>query len=107
MTRISSYGFYLCDKCGQTHIKLNYGSISIYVPMDFYIKPTDLKTCQKCGDRKPFSKFIYVGMKGVPPSKPKFDRQVDEFIRKLKEFFLRKSIPKEEDYRQVYPQIKD
>lgn len=107
MTRISSYDFYECDKCGQIHIKPNYGSISIYVPMDFYIEPTALKTCQKCGDKKPFSEFIYIGMKSVPPSKPQFDKQVDEFFRKLKEFVLRKNIPKEEDYRETYPKIKD
>jgi hypothetical protein len=75
--------------------------------MDAHIEPTDLKTCQKCGDRKPFSNFIFVGLKSVPRSKPKFDRQLSELIRRLKEFVLRKPIHKEEDYRQVYPKIGD
>lgn len=62
MTRVSSYGLYECDKCGQVHVKPQYSSVSVYVPWDLNIAGDSLLTCAKCGDKKEFSKFKYLGI---------------------------------------------
>lgn len=84
MTRIGYYELYECPKCQQIHIKPSYSSISIYgpplemgMPPDAWYAPTDLKTCQQCGEQFPFSEYTLTGHmeplrlkeKGVDPTK--------------------------------------
>ena len=66
MTRISSYEMYECDKCGQIHVKPKYSSVSVHVPWDLKIDDSFLLTCAKCGDKKEFSKFKYLGVLDKP-----------------------------------------
>ena len=68
MTRIGRFDLYACPKCQQIHIKPNYSSISIYgppmpmgIPPDAFYAPTDIKVCQKCGEKIPFSEYIPTG----------------------------------------------
>jgi len=63
MTRIGYFNLYECPKCGQIHIKSEYSSINLYMgmPPDAYYAPTDLKVCQKCGEKSPFSEYIPTG----------------------------------------------
>lgn len=68
MTRIGYYELYECPKCRQIHIKSNYASISIYgpplpmgMPPDAHYAPAELKSCQKCGEKSAFSKYILIG----------------------------------------------
>ncbi len=84
MTRIGRFDLYACPKCQQIHIKSNYSSISIYgppmpmgIPPDAFYAPTDIKACQKCGEKIPFSEYIPTGHmeplrfneKGIDPRK--------------------------------------
>lgn len=79
MTRIGYYELYECPKCQQIHIKPEYSSVSLYMgmPPDAHYGPTDLKICQKCGKKSPFSKYLLVGHmeplkfkeKGIDPRK--------------------------------------
>lgn len=84
MTRIGRFDLYSCPKCQQIHIKSNYSSISIYgppmpmgIPSDAFYAPTDIKACQKCGEKTPFSEYIPTGHmeplrfneKGIDPRK--------------------------------------
>lgn len=63
MTRINHFNLYECPKCRQIHIKPEYSSISLYMgmPPNAYYAPTDLKACQKCGEKSSFSEYIPVG----------------------------------------------
>lgn len=68
MTRIGYFELYECPKCRQIHIKSNYSSISVYrstlpmeMPRDVFYAPTDLKICQKCGEKLPFSEYVLTG----------------------------------------------
>lgn len=68
MTRIGYFNLYACPKCQQIHIKPEYSSISIYgppipmeMPRDAYYVPTELKICQQCGAKIPFSEYIPMG----------------------------------------------
>lgn len=68
MTRIGRFDLYACPKCQQIHIKSNYSSISIYgppmpmgMPPDAFYAPVDIKVCQKCGGKIPFSEYIPTG----------------------------------------------
>lgn len=63
MTRIGRFDLYACPKCRQIHIKSEYSSISLYMgtPRDAYYAPTDLKVCQKCGEKSSFSEYIPAG----------------------------------------------
>lgn len=63
MTRVSSYTLYQCPVCGQVHIKNEYGSVSIYVPTDLYLDPTEITACKKCGQENQVKDFICLGMK--------------------------------------------
>lgn len=84
MTRIGRFDLYACPKCQQIHIKPNYSSISIYgppmpmgMPPDAFYAPTDIKICQKCEGKIPFSEYIPTGHmeplrfneKGIDPRK--------------------------------------
>ena len=73
MTRIGYYELYECPKCQQIHIKPEYSSISLYMgmPPDAHYDPTDLKICQKCGKKIPFSKYLLVGRMKPPRFKEK------------------------------------
>lgn len=63
MTRVGYFNLYECPKCQQIHIKPEYSSISLYMgmPPNAYYAPTDLKVCQKCGEKSSFSEYIPVG----------------------------------------------
>lgn len=67
MTRVGSYELYKCPKCNQIHIKSNYSSISISMPYDAWFAPTDLKTCQKCGEISEFSEYLHLESIWIPP----------------------------------------
>ena len=53
---------YGCDKCGQVHVKPKYSSVSVNTPWDLAIEPNTPLTCEKCGDRKKFSQYKYLGI---------------------------------------------
>lgn len=79
MTRIGYFELYECPKCRQVHIKPSYSSISLYgpplemrMPRDAFYAPTDFKTCQKCGEKIPFSEYALIGK--VEPLKYKENR---------------------------------
>lgn len=101
MTRISSYGLYKCTNCSQIHIKPNYGSISIYVPLDVFIKPTEIITCKKCGIKKEFSEFLYIGMS------PKQNSHKPNLIERIAIKFGYMKPIEELDVRKLYPNILD
>jgi hypothetical protein len=98
LTRISSFGLYECPKCGQIHIKPEYGSISIYVPTDLFVDPTAIKVCQGCRWEAQLSEFKYLGLKG----------KVYTRTPSRVEIYLRKIIGKryvENDVRKKYPSL--
>ena len=61
MTTIAAYTQYQCNRCGQIHIKAEYGSISIFVPVDIAFKSTDLKICARCGESQQVQEYINMG----------------------------------------------
>ena len=81
MTRIASFGLYQCKKCGQIHIKPEYGSISIYVPPDLFYDPTDVKVCKGCLKESQFKDYRYIGLEGKTNTKP--PKKIELLIRKL------------------------
>ena len=96
MTRISSFSLYECPKCGQIHIKPEYGSISVYIPSDLSYEPTDIKVCRGCGEEIQFCNFKYLEMRSKTNSKQP---------TKL-ELLFRKVVKKpyvEIDVRKLYP----
>ena len=102
MTRISSYDFLACDKCGQIHLKANYASISKHIPADALMSNSDIRTCFSCGDMKTLDKFVYI------KTEPKPARINNDFylytIKKLFLKALKLEIPKQ-DFRTQYPLI--
>lgn len=102
MTRIHSYDFLACDKCGQIHLKANYASISNSIPADALLTHKDIKTCFKCGDKKPFKDFRYLKTELKPAriSNPFFLHTIKKFFFKL----LNLKLPNE-DFRGLYPPI--
>ena len=98
MTRISSFGLYECPKCGQIHIKPEYGSISIYVPPDLVVDPIAMKICQGCRWSGQLGEFKYLGFRSkVNTRKPS---RIEIYIRRmLKKPFV------ELDVRKKYPYI--
>lgn len=104
MTRIASYDFLACDKCGQIHLKPNYASISSFIPADALIASSDIRTCFKCGDMKPLGSFIHIKSE---PKPVKINN--DFYLNSLKQFILRLigsevEVP-EKDFRRRYPLI--
>ena len=96
MTRISSFGLYECPKCGQIHIKPEYGSISIYVPTDVFVEPTAIRMCQECQWEGQLSEFKYLGLRSKV-----YTRNPSRL-----EFIIRRIIKKpymEHDARKQYP----
>jgi uncharacterized UBP type Zn finger protein len=63
MTRISSYTLYQCQSCDQIHIKNEYGSVTIYVPTDLYLNPTEIRPCKKCGAENQVKEYINLGVR--------------------------------------------
>lgn len=92
MTRIVSYSLYQCPMCDQVHIKPNYGSVSSYIPVDLFLRPSDIKTCQHCRAKLPFERYKFIGTEREKPSKPNFfyEREIGEYLRKCVNFVLRK-----------------
>jgi hypothetical protein len=104
MTRISSYTLYQCPACEQVHIKNEYGSVSIYVPTDLHLSPTDEKACKNCGKTNQVKDYICLGKK---PKTVRVERTYKNNIwgrtyQKIYEFFFP---PKEIDLRILYPYI--
>jgi hypothetical protein len=98
MTRISTFGLYECPKCGQIHIKPEYGSISIYVPTDLFVAPTAIKICQGCRWEGQLSDFKYLGLKSkVHTRNPS---NIELIFRKI----LNKPYI-EQDVRKIYPSL--
>ena len=101
MTRIASYGLYKCLTCSQVHIKPNYGSISIYVPVDAFVKDSDIVTCKSCGIKRAISSYIYLGMRSKENSyKPNIFERILIRLKIL-------NASEERDVRKVYPSLLD
>lgn len=99
MTRIVSYGLYQCSDCQQIHIKSNYGSISIYVPLDAFVSDAEIVSCKGCGTKKEIARFIYLGMRKKQNSyKPNIFEQLA-----IKWGWKKK--PEELDMRKLYPPL--
>lgn len=49
----------------QIHVKPEYGSISSYLPVDILYKPTDLKSCKRCGISQKFQEYENIGRTGT------------------------------------------
>jgi len=96
MTRITSFSLYECPKCGQVHIKPEYGSVSVYVPLDIYFKSTDTKVCRGCREEIKFDNYKYLGVRNKTNTKE--PTRVEHLIRKL---FKKPYI--ELDVRKLYP----
>ena len=96
MTRISSFSLYECPKCGQIHIKPEYGSVSVYVPQDIYFESTDIKVCRGCRVETKFGNYKYLGKKSKTNTKE--PTRVELLIRKL---FKKPYV--EVDVRKLYP----
>ena len=104
MTRISSYTLYQCPSCGQVHIKNEYGSVSIYVPTDLYLDPSDTKACKKCGQAHQVKDYICLGKK---PKTVRVERTYKNNIwgrayQKIYELF---KPPEDIDLVNIYPYI--
>ena len=104
MTRISSYTLYQCPSCGQVHIKNEYGSVSIYVPTDLYLDPSEIKACSKCGQAHQVKDYICLGKK---PKTVRVERTYKNNIwgrtyQKIYELF---KPPKDIDLANIYPFI--
>ncbi len=96
MTRISSFGLYQCPKCGQIHLKPEYGSISVYVPIDLFYSIDDIKKCKGCHHSDFFKNYKFLGLRSK-----KNTIKLNSF-----QLFLRKITGKthiEEDVRKLYP----
>jgi predicted RNA-binding Zn-ribbon protein involved in translation (DUF1610 family) len=104
MTRISSYTLYHCPSCGQVHIKNEYSSVSIYVPTDLHLDPTDQKACKNCGKFSQVKDYICLGTqpKTVRVERTYQNNMWGRIHKKLYEFF---SSPKEVDLSNLYPYI--
>ena len=96
MTRISSFGLYECENCGQIHVKPNYGSVSTHKPRDLFIELTELKKCKGCGVLNEFQNYRYLG-----PSE-KIDTKPPSWVGRLVRF-LRNDPYVELDVRRLYP----
>ena len=104
MTRVSSYTLYQCPSCGQVHIKNEYGSVSIYVPTDLYLEPTETKSCKNCGKTYQVQDFICLGMRSKTTQLEK--RYVKSLWGKLQQVFNQRYFkPKEIDLSTLYPFI--
>jgi hypothetical protein len=99
MTRISSFGLYECPKCGQIHVKPEYGSISIYTPPDLYVQPSDTRTCQMCRWEGKFLAFKFLGSRGKINTK--MPNKIELWVRRI----LNKPY-QELDGRKLYPYLK-
>lgn len=104
MTRINSFTLYQCPACEQVHIKNEYGSVSIYVPTDLHLDPTDEKACKKCGKVNQVKDYIFLGKKSktVRVERTYKNNIWGRIYKKLYEFFFP---PKEVDLRNLYPYI--
>lgn len=104
MTRISSFTLYQCPACEQVHIKNEYASVSIYIPTDLHLDPTDEKACKKCGKVNQVKDYKYLGKKSKTfrVEKTYKNNLWSRIHKKLHEFF---SPPKEVDLRNLYPYI--
>ena len=102
MTRISSYDFFACNKCGQVHLKANYASISNFVPADALIKNSDIRTCFKCGDKKTIDSFVYIKTEQKPKNinNDFYQHSIKQLI-----FTVLNLKISEKDYRKIYPLI--
>jgi hypothetical protein len=98
MTRIVSFSLYECPMCKQIHIKPEYGSISIYIPPDLSIEPTDTKVCRGCMNQIKFEDFRYLGIRSKTTTKQ--PTKLELLIRKL----LKKPYV-ELDVRKLYPKF--
>lgn len=96
MTRVVSFGLYQCGKCGQIHLKPEYGSVSIYVPSDLLFNKTDLKLCSGCKKEFQFKDYIYLGSKRKKSTT--YPSKLELVVRKLvKRPYI------EIDVRKLYP----
>lgn len=104
MTRVSSYTLYQCPACGQVHIKNEYGSVSIYVPTDLFLKPTDTRSCKGCGKVHQVKDYICLGMRAKTITVEKIYKKglFGRLQKKIYEFF---SPPKDVDLSNLYPYI--
>jgi hypothetical protein len=59
MTSIAAYTQYQCKECGQVHVKPEYGSISVFVPV--ISKLTDMKACKRCGESHQLQEYENIG----------------------------------------------
>ncbi|MBU3627998.1 hypothetical protein [Polynucleobacter sp. AP-Reno-20A-A9] len=66
MTRISSYKYYECPRCGQGHIQPIYDLIDLRGPVPKIQMPVDMVVCQRCSIRMPLSEFLHIGIKDNP-----------------------------------------
>lgn len=96
MTRISSFGLYQCPKCGQIHIKPEYGSISAYIPSDLFNSNDDIKKCKGCPHSDLFRNYIFLGLRSKKNS-----NNPNRFHLLLRKIMKKPYI--EEDVRKLYP----
>lgn len=96
MTRISSFSLHECPKCGQIHIKPEYGSVSVYIPSNLSCEPTEIKVCKGCKEEINFEDFKYLKMRSKTNTKQ--PTKLEHLIRKL----LKKPYV-ELDVRKLYP----
>ena len=98
MTRISSFGLYECPECGQVHIKPEYGSISIFIPLDIHIEESEIKICMGCRGEISFKKYKYLGLSSKRNTRD--PSKIEIWLRKLF-----KKPYKELDVRKLYPKF--
>jgi hypothetical protein len=98
MTRISSFSLYGCPRCGQIHIKPEYASISIHIPIDLIYALDETKACKGCRYENYFKEYKYLGLRSKLSTKHP----------KGLELLLRRLIKKpyvEVDVRKLYPML--
>ena len=104
MTRVSSYTLYQCPSCEQIHIKNEYGSISIYVPTDLHLEPTENRACKRCGKVNQVKDYICLGLrsKTVTIEKTYKNNFIGRLYKSIHQYF---SPPKDVDLSNLYPYI--
>ena len=104
MTRVSSYTLYQCPSCGQVHIKNEYGSISIYVPTDLHLEPTENRACKRCGKVSQVKDYICLGIRSKTITVQKTYKKgiFGQLHKKIHEFYYS---PEETDLNTLYPYI--
>ena len=98
MTRISSFSLHQCPKCDQIHIKPEYGSISIFIPLDIYVEDSEIKVCKGCKSEIRFKDYKSLGLSSKRNTRE--PTKIEIWIRKL----LNKPY-KELDVRKIYPTL--